>query len=122
MPVTKQALLCYPLVAAQTIALAPEPHPLKQVLPLTAETPQVICSDYEVLFEVVQNTDSWLVAPEMPLLQEQQSGRIHRIDLSFPDACNELGVIEQEGRSWSPAAGEFLRLCRQAFGAGGIAD
>lgn len=87
-----------------------------------AEPPQVICSDYEVLFKVVQNTDSWLVAPEMTLLQEQQSGRIHRIELSFPDACIELEVIEQEGRSRSPAAGEFLRLCREAFGAGGIAD
>jgi len=120
-PLSKQSAVApadlweYPSAAAQTLYRGAGLHPIQKSLPGFSGITSLVCSDYQVLKEVVLKTDTWLIAPSGMLQEEISSGQIFSLHLKTEKMVIELSVIELAGRSRSPAAEHFIRLCKSKF-------
>lgn len=103
-------LMNFPTVSAAELSPT---HPLRKRLPgLAALQVSVLCSDFQVLSEVVVNTDAWMVAPQLQFAAELAAGRLTVLEVEDWDLIIELSAIELSGRSRSPAAQRFIELCQ----------
>lgn len=116
-----QALKAYPLIAPTAVS---GPNTLRSLLSeFGAEqqsTTSIICSDHTTLKSILLKTDAWLIASELLFLEELKKGELCKLDLTHPALVIELGVIELRGRSRSPAATEFIRLCHDFINTHGL--
>lgn len=71
-----------------------------KLMPLAIE-----CDDLNLLKMVSMTTDTLLACPDAGAVQEVQSGRLLRLDVSdLPPIFNEMGLFALKGRSHSPMA------------------
>jgi len=71
-----------------------------KLMPLAIE-----CDDLNLLKTVSMSTDTVLACPDAGALQEVQSGRLLRLDISdMPPLFTEMGLFALKGRSHSPMA------------------
>lgn len=71
-----------------------------KLMPLAIE-----CDDLNLLKLVSMTTDTLLACPDAGAVQEVQSGRLLRLDVSdLPPIFNEMGLFALKGRSHSPMA------------------
>ncbi|MFK0090040.1 LysR family transcriptional regulator [Pseudomonas sp. NPDC090755] len=108
-PATLKELLGYPMISATE--LSPN-HPLFARLPiLNGQQASVLCSDFQVLRQILLETDAWMAAPEQQFHEDLAQGKLARLDLADWSLSIELSAIELAGRSRSPAAQRFIDLC-----------
>ena len=84
---------------------------------IVTQLPNIICSDYPTLKNILLETDAWLIAPPIELAESLESGDIIQLDIQEPNLHTELSVMEQVGRTRSPAAAAFIQICQDYFDA-----
>lgn len=103
-------LVKYPPI---TSTLVGPTHPLRVGLQ-NAEPrlvkPHITCSDFPTLIDVLLCSDSWLVSAEFNCAAELQQGALVKLDVTHPSLNTELGIIELDKRSRSPAAQKFIDI------------
>jgi len=109
-----EQLVSYPLITPTVLGPS---NPLMAEI-LNAENkkhlnPAVLCSDYTTLKAILLRNHSWLLASELQFQQEIASGELCKLDVHHPALVIELSVIELHGRSRSPAAQAFIKLCQE---------
>ena len=103
-------LIGYPLV---TPAQVRPSHKLFKTVTESASgqlDPHIICSDFPTLIGVLICSDSLLVSATFNCEDELRQGTLVELDITHPALKTELGVIEIDKRSRSPAAQEFIDI------------
>ena len=113
------SLLGYPLVTASYFS--PE-HPFIKKISTRFKTdikvsPKIVCSDYMALKEIVMNSDSWLVSPNLNMFMDKELDDGQLVSMDFGDLVlkTDISTIELADRSRSPAAKKFLKMCYEYF-------
>ncbi|CRL51634.1 LysR family transcriptional regulator [Pseudomonas sp. URMO17WK12:I11] len=91
-------------------------HPIRRLVAQRNESspePHVVCSDYQLLKQILLSTNAWMHAPLPQFAAEIKRGEL--ITLDAPDlTCNtDISTVELNGRSRSPTAELFIQLCLQ---------
>jgi DNA-binding transcriptional LysR family regulator len=107
----------YPLVAASYF---PDNHPFLKILAAAIKSdmpliPKIICSDTQTLRNILLKTDAWVIAAGLDILDDSDGTKVGMLDLHPFELQNKLSIIEIVGRSRSPAAQEFIDICKQYF-------
>lgn len=72
--------------------------------------PHITCSDFPTLIAVLLRSDSWLISAEYNCASELQQGALVKLDATHPSLNTELGIVEMDKRSRSPAAQKFIDI------------
>jgi DNA-binding transcriptional LysR family regulator len=103
-------LTIYPLISSTELSAN---HPIFSKLPILRElNTSVLCSDNQVLRQILLDTDAWMAAPEQQFREDLASGTLVVLDVQGWALTTELCAIELVGRSRSPAAQRFVELCQ----------
>lgn len=110
-----EAILDYPPIAAQGVRALKPGHPIHRILGDAAIEPHIVCSDYNVLRNIVLSSDAFLVAPAVQFHQERATGELRMLDIDRREFAIELAVIDTEHRSRSPALHTLIELIKEQF-------
>ena len=88
-------------------------HPLS--IALAGSTPElllphIICGDYPTLISTLLCSDSVLISAAYNCESELRQGLLVALDVTHPALNTELGIIEIDKRSRSPAAEAFMTI------------
>ncbi|WP_279252451.1 LysR family transcriptional regulator [Candidatus Seongchinamella marina] len=99
----------YPLI---TSTLVGPTHRLRDTVQNATglSKPHIACSDFPTLIAVLLCSDSWLISSEYNCAPELQQGTLVKLDATHPSLNTELGIIEMNKRSRSPAAQKFIDI------------
>ena len=100
----------YPLVSP---ALVGSSHKLFKTVTETDSGligPHIICSDFPTLIGVLKRSDSLLFSAAFNCEDELRQGALVELDITHPALQTELGVVDLDKRSRSPAAQEFIDI------------
>jgi DNA-binding transcriptional LysR family regulator len=104
-------LLAYPMVTATQLISS---HPLRRFLDQqvgTVPEPHVLCSDYQLLKQILLRTDAWMPAPLSQFATELAEQELHVLNVPSWKCDADISAIELDGRSRSPAAERLIELC-----------
>ena len=95
-----------------TSTLVGPTHPLRDQIKTATGLlkPHIACSDFPTLIAVLLCSDSWLVSSEYNCASELEQGALVKLDATHPSLNTELGIIELNKRSRSPAAQKFIDI------------
>ena len=95
-----------------TSTLVGPTHPLRDQIQTATGLlkPHIACSDFPTLIAVLLCSDSWLVSSEYNCASELEQGALVKLDATHPSLNTELGIIELNKRSRSPAAQKFIDI------------
>lgn len=99
----------YPAI---TSTLVGPTHRLRDTIQSTTSLskPHITCSDFPTLIAVLLRSDSWLISSEYNCAPELQQGTLVTLDVIHPTLNTELGIVEMDKRSRSPAAQKFIDI------------
>ncbi|MBP5073147.1 LysR family transcriptional regulator [Pseudomonas chlororaphis] len=108
-------LLGFPMLSATPLISS---HPIRRLLVqqnFVAPEPYVICSNYQLLKQILLRTNAWVQAPLSHFAAEVKGSELLTLDV--PDLNCDLGIsiIELAGRSRSTAAERLINLCLERF-------
>ena len=95
-----------------TSTLVGPTHPLRDQIKTATGLlkAHIECSDFPTLIAVLLCSDSWLVSSEYNCASELEQGALVKLDATHPSLNTELGIIELNKRSRSPAAQKFIDI------------
>lgn len=95
-----------------TSTLVGPTHPLRDQIKTATGLlkAHIACSDFPTLIAVLLCSDSWLVSSEYNCASELEQGALVKLDATHPSLNTELGIIELNKRSRSPAAQKFIDI------------
>ena len=95
-----------------TSTLVGPTHPLRDQIQTATGLlkAHIECSDFPTLIAVLLCSDSWLVSSEYNCASELEQGALVKLDATHPSLNTELGIIELNKRSRSPAAQKFIDI------------
>ena len=98
-----------------TSTLVGPTHPLRDQIQTATGLlkPHIACSDFPTLIAVLLCSDSWLVSSEYNCASELEQGALVKLDATHPSLNTELGIIELNKRSRSPAAQKFIDILKK---------